>query len=305
MPALLSFRDKLKPKIMITDAQTNFVYFSELLHTNPKYTAFCKNLTSILDKHNIGYGFLPDTNDIWCRDYMPVQVAENKFIEYRYDPDYLQELKYRRTKTYPDLVCDKLGIKTVKTDIILDGGNVIKWENKVILTDKIIPENASKYLKAQLIEKLKALFEVDTIILIPRFIKNGKTDLFGHADGMIRFIDADRVLVDGYYKTMKPGYGDKFYKVLKANKLIPVEFEFMVNNRKQNNWAYLNFLQMKDLIVFPQFGIDSDQAALEKIKTAFPEYASKGQIETIDASAIIRDGGVLNCITWTIKTNIA
>jgi agmatine/peptidylarginine deiminase len=290
---------------MITDAQTNFVYFSELLQTSPKYMDFCKNLTSILDKHNIGYGFLPDTNDIWCRDYMPVQVAEDKFIEYRYDPDYLQELKYRRTKTYPDLVCDKLGKKTEKTDIILDGGNVIKWENKVILTDKIIPENASKYLKAQLIEKLKALFEVETIILIPWFIENGETEEFGHADGMIRFIDADRVLVDGYYKTMIPGYGDKFYKVLKANKLTPVEFEFDVKSQSDKNWGYLNFLQMKDLIVFPQFGIDEDPQALEKLKTEFPEYAAKGQIETIDAIAIIKDGGVLNCISWTIKTNEA
>jgi agmatine/peptidylarginine deiminase len=60
---------------------------------------------------------------------------------------------------------------------------------------------------------------------------------------------------------------------------------------------------MKNLIVFPQFGIDSDQPALEKFKTEFPEYASKGQIETIDASAIIKDGGVLNCISWAIKTN--
>jgi agmatine deiminase len=290
---------------MITDAQTNFVYFSELLQTSPKYRAFCKNLTAILDKHNIGYGFLPDTNDIWCRDFMRVQVAENKFIEYRYDPDYLQELKQRRTKTYPDLVCDKLGLKTVKTDIILDGGNVIKWDNKVILTDKIIPENASKYLKAQLIEKLKALFEVDTIILIPWFIENGETEEFGHADGMIRFIDADRVLVDGHYKTMIPGYGDKFYKVLKANKLTPVEFEFDVKSQSDKNWGYLNFLQMKDLIVFPQFGIDEDPQALEKFKTEFPEYASKGQIETIDAIAIIKDGGVLNCISWTIKTNEA
>ena len=290
---------------MITDAQTNFVYFSELQQTSPKYSAFCKNLTAILDKHNIRYGFLPDTNDIWCRDYMPVQVAENKFIEYRYDPDYLQELKYRRTKTYPDLVCDRLERKTVKTDIILDGGNVIKWENKVILTDKIIPENASKYLKAQLIEKLKALFEVDTIILIPWFIENGKTDLFGHADGMIRFIDADRVVVDGYYKTMKPGYGDKFYKILNANNLESVEFEFDVKNQSDKNCGYLNFLQMKNLMVFPQFGIDEDQPALEKFKTVFPEYASKGQIETIDASTIIRDGGVLNCITWAIKTNEA
>lgn len=85
----------------------------------------------ILDKRSIDYDFLPETNDVWCRDYMPVQVSVSKFIEYRYDPDYLQEKKYRKKKTYPDLVCDRIGLKTFKTDVILDGGNVIKWDNKV------------------------------------------------------------------------------------------------------------------------------------------------------------------------------
>ena len=122
---------------------------------------------------------------------------------------------------------------------------------------------------------------------------------------MIRFIDADWVLVDGYYKTMKSGFSDQFYKVLNANKLTPVEFEFDVKVQSIKNWGYLNFLQMKNLMVFPLFGIDEDQPALEKLKTEFPEYASKGQIETIDASAIIKDGGVLNCISWAIKTNEA
>ncbi len=282
---------------MITDAQTNFVYFSELLQTKPEYSAFCERLTSILDKHKIGYAFLKETNDIWCRDYMPVQVTENKFIEYRYDPDYLQEKKYRKLKTYPDLVCDSIGLKTIKSDLILDGGNVIKWGNKVILTDKIISENSTKYRKSELLSKLELLFEADSIILIPWF----RGEIFGHADGMIRFIDDSHVFIDGYYLNCESEFRNKFYKVLKKNKLSPIEFVFDAQKQSNKNWGYLNFLQMNELLLFPQFGIEEDQQALEKIKQAFPDYAEKRQIETLNCNDIIRDGGVLNCISWNIK----
>lgn len=282
---------------MITDAQTNFVYFSKRLLTKPVFEAFYLRLIAVLDANEVSYDFLEETNDIWCRDFMPIQVAENKFVEYRYDPDYLQFKKERKWKSYPDLVCNSIGLKTIKTDLILDGGNVIKWENKVILTDKIITENASKYLKYKLLSKLQILFEVDSIIIVPWFT----IEKFGHADGMIRFIDADHVLVDGYYLNAKTDFKNKFYKVLKTNNLTPVEFIFDSPKQSNKNWGYLNFLQMEKLILFPQFGIDEDVQALQQIKDAFPEYAAKGQIATINCTEIIRQGGVLNCISWNIK----
>ena len=282
---------------MLTDAQTNIVYFSELLQSKPAYKTFCNRLTAVLDKYNICYKFLLGSNDIWCRDYMPVQVSESKFIEYRYDPDYLQEKRYRKLKTYPDIVCDEIGLKTCKSDLILDGGNVIKWRNKVILTDKIISENSAKYLKAELLLRLKSLFEVDSIILIPWF----RGEKFGHADGMIRFIDDDHVLVDGYYLNAKPEFKNKFYKVLRTNNLTPVEYVFDIQKQNNKNWGYLNYLQMENLILFPQFDIDEDEQALEQIKHAFPKYAAKGQIATINCNEIIRQGGVLNCLSWNIK----
>lgn len=65
---------------MITDAEANFVYFSGLLQENPKYQDFSQRLTDVLKKHNISHGYLPGTRDIWCRDYMPVQVERDRFI---------------------------------------------------------------------------------------------------------------------------------------------------------------------------------------------------------------------------------
>ena len=151
--------------------------------------------------------------------------------------------------------------------------------------------------KSELLVKLKSLFEVDSIILVPWI--NGEK--FGHADGMVRFIDDDHVLVDGYYINKKKDFKNRFYKILNNNNLSPVEFIFNVPSQSIKNWGYLNFLQMKDLILFPQFGIEEDLQALQQINQAFPDYAAKGQIETINCNEIIRAGGVLNCISWNIK----
>lgn len=58
---------------MITDFQCNMVYLSSSLRReSPKTYA---SLVSALEKHGAEYRFLDNTHDIWCRDYMPVQVA--------------------------------------------------------------------------------------------------------------------------------------------------------------------------------------------------------------------------------------
>jgi agmatine/peptidylarginine deiminase len=282
---------------MITDAETNYVYFSGLLKSEPKYQSFHEQLIAILTKHKIEYDYLPETWDIWCRDYMPVQVAQDWFIEYRYDPDYLFDRKGRSIKTYPDIVCESIGIKTIKSDLILDGGNVIRWKDKVILTDKVIPENAYHYRKAELLKRLEEAFQVGEIILIPWYPK----EEFGHADGMLRFVDGSTVLMDGHYRNKKSGIGEKLFRILKSHCLEAVPLEFSVKNESNHNWGYLNFLQMKDLLLVPQFGIEEDHQALDQIMKLFPEYASKGQVATIEANVLIKDGGVLNCASWNIR----
>ena len=282
---------------MINDNQTNMVYFSAILKENP-FTAFCNNLVSILQKHGILLRFLENTADIWCRDYMPVQVREDKFIEYVYDPDYL---KGRRSHLRSDasVVCRSAGIKTIKTDIVLDGGNVIKYNNRVIMTEKIFEENRH-YTQEALIAKLAELFESE-IIIIPWV--RGYEDTFGHADGLVRFIDENTVLVNNWYGTKKPVKKERaFGDVLSSHGLKIETLQFNVPKPDYNiNWGYLNFLQMKDLLLIPTFGIEEDIQALEQFHKLFPDYSVRNQIETIDSRVIIENEGVLNCISWGIK----
>ena len=142
---------------MVSDFNTNTIYFSELLKMDSRFSVISKQIISTLDSFGAKYNYLPDTKDIWARDYMPIQINDDTYIEYRFDPDYLQKARkgYRDLKTYPDIVCDTLKLKTKKSDLIMDGGNFVKSTDCVILTDKIIKENRIPYNKTNLINKLQ------------------------------------------------------------------------------------------------------------------------------------------------------
>jgi len=283
---------------MITDRETNFVYFSELFEKD--FEKEYSQIISILDKYNIGHGLLKGTKDIWCRDYIPIQLSKDKFIEYRYDPDYLQGVQKGRRdlKTYPDIVCDLIKLNVTKTDIILDGGNVVKASQSIILTDKIVEENKRLFKRKELVEKLKQIFEVDKVILIPWDSK----EEFGHADGMIRFISDKEVILHKYFDYYPTKFKEKLFGALEKNGIELVKLEFDVPKEAENkNWAYINFLQTKDLILLPMLHIDEDEQAFEKFKTIFTDYADKDRIIQVGVSELVEEGGALNCISWTIK----
>lgn len=286
---------------MITDFETNAIYFSELLKTDKRFSKTFEEITSVLKSIGIEPKLLPGTKDIWARDYMPIQVAENKFVEYRYDPDYLQgnsdEKKTRELKTYPDIVCDAISLKTIKTDIILDGGNVVKHKNKVILTDKIIWENQNDYSANKLEKALQKLFKVNEVIFIPW----DEDCEFGHSDGMLRFINEETVLISGFYETVDMEFKSELIKTLELSNL---KWEWLRVSEKETeeHIAYINFLQTKDLILLPKLNKkDEDKEAFRVISNFYEEYAKSSRIFQIDMRSIVKYSGALNCISWTIK----
>jgi len=281
---------------MITDKETNTIYFSEkLIEQSPE---IANQISNSIKRYGADCRFLPGTKDIWARDYMPVQVNEHKLVQFTFYPDYLVEYEY--LKSEPDSICEDLKLNTIKSDIVLDGGNVVKSGNCVIMTDKIVIENIHKYTKEQLLSKLRDQFEVEKIVLIPW----DHGERYGHADGMVRFIDHETVLLQGYYNTRKDLFIDDFLETLLGSlKKNHLKYEFLnidYSEKINAKFAYLNYLQTKDFILLPSLGIDKDDEALEaEIRKYFPDY--KDKIQKIKMNSIIAKGGALNCISWTIK----
>ena len=106
---------------MITDNQTNKVYFSKRLTWYKSW----KELSRILDESGIYNDLLENTNDKWVRDYMPIQLEKDKFVSYVYNPDYLQEDKKSIT-IWSEITNLPSMLEIIPTKLIIDGGNVIK-----------------------------------------------------------------------------------------------------------------------------------------------------------------------------------
>ena len=124
---------------MIQDYQTNMVY---LAYGLTRYEPVCRNLMRALSMAHIHMDFLPHTSSIkhvWARDYMPLQLQKSLFYSYQYSPDYL--LGYDGYIPDVEKILEELQIGRKSVNVVLDGGNVVKCGDKVIMTDKIFREN--------------------------------------------------------------------------------------------------------------------------------------------------------------------
>lgn len=281
---------------MVLGKETNTVYFSDKMLTNEHFTETCNALTDILDKHSINYEFLKSTNDIWCRDYMPIQTEKGKFVQFCYEPSYLKD--DLELQSDPKEVCKANNIKPQFSKINLDGGNVVNWSDRAIITDRVFDENPEYLSKNKLIAEIEKLLEVE-IIVIPQI----KSDMTGHADGMVRFVDRNTILGNNReqeYKFWKNGIN----KILKEKSIDYIDIPFL-DDFKDKNFpdhaigCYVNYLEVKNLIVLPIFETEKnkDQEVYDKFREIFPNR----KIETINYNEIGYYGGLLNCTTWTIK----
>ena len=68
------------------------IYTSEHLRTTTKTACVSEAIFAALDRLNVKHLELKNTNDYWCRDYMPVMISDDgTYAKYKYEPDYLVE----------------------------------------------------------------------------------------------------------------------------------------------------------------------------------------------------------------------
>lgn len=278
---------------MIQDNQCNRVFFSALLRERCPI-AF-RGLTEVLDKYEVPWSLLEGTNDIWCRDYMPLQVWPERFVSYNYNPDYLlHSAKDKATITDGKAVCEKAGFRC--SDILgwltLDGGNAVNAEGRVIMTGKIFEENPG-------MDIARASYDIQNILGARMVILPwDANEEFGHTDGICRYIGKDRVLMTNY-ADFDPEMAKRFRRALKGHFKKVEELSFSPRKAHKHSWAYINWLQTEQVLILPKFGIEEDEQALEQISRLMPEYA--GRIEMVDARDLVIHGGCFNCCSWTIR----
>ncbi len=279
---------------MITDNLTNRVFFSSLLPERcPVLNA---HIVDVLQQHGIQYAYLSGTKDIWCRDFMPIQMDESRYIFYTYTPNYLQDKTGLLLQTNPEEVfqSDSNRLQPIRNnciaiDLVMDGGNVVKCGDKIVMTDKVFVENKDKFPE-EVRRLLEEIFRCGVV-----FIPWDRIEKYGHSDGIFHYLGDNRVLMTNYADFDK-ALAHNYFQIL-GKHFDVATLKYNVKRKHERSWSYINFLQIGNLVLVPQLGIPEDEQALEQISVVMPNCEVVG----IPALETVRRGGALNCISWNIK----
>lgn len=230
-------------------------------------------------------------NSIWIRDYAPIWLKDQKtgsfvLANFPYGANYFG--KREQDDQFSSFLSKALQIPLVldfprkQIQFYFDGGNLMVDEESYCYTalrngDGLLPESR--------INLLKQINCKGIIFMTP--IPQEPT---GHIDTFMKFLPGKRALLARY--TSSP-----FKEAMEANKKELSDRGFQVievdhiDLKDYTSWSYLNSVIVGSNAFVPQYGFDTDAAAV----TTFQRLGFA--VHPIKADQIMRERGSLHCIT--------
>ena len=143
-----------------------------------------------------------------------------------------------------------------------------------------------EYDKNTLLLELEKLLEA-SVLIIPSL----KSDMTGHADGMVRFVNENTVVANAPLSPF--GFETKVKKSLQNYGFNVIDFLYFYSKGDSAVGCYLNFLETEQAIFLPVFSVDTDNKAVQTAKHIFHKA-----IIPVNINEIAAVGGLLNCISW-------
>ncbi|GAA4394064.1 agmatine deiminase family protein [Hymenobacter koreensis] len=256
-----------------------------------RHPATATSLTDALLKSGTTVATLPETRDIWARDFMPVLTARGHLMQFRYFPDYLRPERWHTTITDGAAVANQLGLPLRRSPLIVDGGNVVSRFGRVLMSDKVLRENPT-VPRSQLLRMLADALEVDRIDLIPAH----PDDFTGHADGLVQLLDERTALVNDY-RRHEPVIWQRLLKALRRAGFDCVPLPYNPYQNRDYTSAvgeYINYLSVGKTLIIPVYHQAEDELVMRRLQELYPDFG----IIPLDGRAVARQGGVFHCVTW-------
>ncbi len=265
-----------------------------------------------LDTHNYPIELIEfNMNDLWMRDTGPAFVINEKGQKAAVNINFNgwgEDQAYKLDAEIADFVAKKSGVKSIRSNLILEGGCFeVDGHGTAIMTEScIINDNRNPDLGKQDIEaELKKLLGLDKIIWL-KGIK-GKDITDGHTDFYARFAKPGVVVVsrdtdaDSYdYKITRENI-----KILQSSvdaggnplSLVILDTPWNISKKygtKDFAAGYVGYYVCTGAIIMQKFGDSmADNAAKVKLEKVFPNH----RIEQIAIDGIASGGGSIHCAT--------
>ncbi|MCW8356184.1 MAG: agmatine deiminase [Marinomonas sp.] len=278
------------------------------------------------------------SDDCWMRDIGATYVVNDKgerranswqFNAWGGELDGLYD-SWEQDNAVAEKMAAVTGDQVYAAPLILEGGSIhVDGEGTLYTTEECLlhPSRNPDLSKADIEDLLKVYLNVDKIIWLKDGLFNDETN--GHVDNIMHVIRPGVVALTYCEDPNDPQYAisQAAFQVLSNTKdakgrtldiiKLPMpgplyvseeEAKSVVESPNMNRDAgerlaasYANFLICNQHIIFPVFGVDTDEQAKRLLQAAFPDY----DIHGIYARNILLGGGNIHCITQQVPKKSA
>ena len=240
-----------------------------------------------------------DIAPIFLRNFNQLESISFEFNGYGKYPNFSNDNKIS------NFISDRLNIKYLKSNIVLEGGAITYDEEGNLFTTEsvLLNKNRNNHLsKIQFEDELIRLLGVNKVIWLPEGLVGDDTD--GHIDNLLCPVGNKNYLLASTDNT-----DDENFNILKNNKFlikdhfkdsaniidIPIPDPIIFNGIKLVS-SYINFYYTENKIILPKFMVPQDQIVYEIFTSLFPDKS----IIMLDTRNINYGGGNIHCVTMNV-----
>lgn len=226
---------------------------------------------------------------VWCRDYMPVHIRDNRYVKFKYTPPYLRAKKYQLEQVDTEKLVMPTNMEIVHCSLILDGGSLVQTKDQVIVSDAVLSWNREI---SDPISMIECLFDKEVVVF-----PHVPGDFTQHMDGMFATVEGKTFLqmYDGLSSSWYKRFEGAIQKVAVLQDIIETPYATKnLNGDYTAHGCYVNWIETEDKLLVPTFGREGlDTEKLSQIQ----QHVSKRCIG-IPCEDLAMEGGALHCVTW-------
>lgn len=233
--------------------------------------------------------------DIWIRDFTTINPEAP--VQFTYTWASMTRQQSREVQGSFSIFADQLDISRAKTDLLIDGGNIVdNYNGRVITTTRFLEDNRLSYEEG--VQQLKQLLNAPEVAII-----RPDEEVLAHSDGMVSWVDNNTLMINDYSSDpeLRNEVLNELNTAFPGVNIVEVPVDYTTNPPGQ--WdgfesacgINLNATVTYQNIYVPTFNMVHETETLRLLR----ESTSKNVIE-VDATGVCAMGGSVRCLTWQL-----
>jgi agmatine deiminase len=267
----------------------------KILHAKARVIVITPNDQDVIELQTYLNGRISDVSgivylsgpvdDVWIRDYGPtfVKQADGSFAIIA-NPYLPSEHPYRKGDNAVSFsVGAALALPVYRLPLVIEGGNMVTDGHGLMVVTTAVTERNPEFDQDAVRQMMADYFGCSRTL----FIEHLPAEVTGHADMVVRFLDAHTVIVASAPKGHR--WAPHFDRIAaqfartKAHNGTVLQIHRMpiaVSPKHRDAfWSYVNCLQVNGTVIVPTFGLPADEPALELYRSI-----TNGPVEAVNFS---------------------